>query len=102
MNSSSVAGVQNLNAIAVADISPPEIGVTSLDDRFRDAFASVAVETEAKYNDIMTKSNDPMLTSEPGGLFALQVMVGDYKLQMETISALTRKGVAVAETLLRA
>jgi hypothetical protein len=98
----SIAIVQKINNVAAIDISPQETIASSLDDRLRDAFSSVSVAAEGEYRHIMEKANDPDYLSTPGGLFDLQVRLGDYKQQIETISALTRKGVAIVETLLRA
>jgi hypothetical protein len=97
-----IASLKKANNIDVVDISPKETMMSSLDERLRDAFSSTSVSAESEYRQIMEKAKDSDYLSTPGGLFDLQVRLGDYKQQVETISALTRKGVAVVETLLRA
>ncbi|ASU39591.1 hypothetical protein hmeg3_15735 [Herbaspirillum sp. meg3] len=102
MNTQAIAGIQPGAALTAVDITPQETTWSSIDDRLRDAFASTSVATQAEYANIMAKANDAEYLSTPGGLFELQVRLGEYKQQVETISALTRKGVATAETVLRA
>jgi len=97
-----ISTIESIESIKVVDISPQETGLLPLDDRLRDAFSTTSVATQQEYNSIMAMANDPDFLSRPGGLFELQVRLGEYKQQMEVISALTRKGVATAETLLRA
>lgn len=102
MNTQAIAGIQANAGLRTTDITPQESAVSSIDDRLRDAFAFTSVAAQAEYANIMAKANDAQYLSTPGGLFELQVRLGEYKQQVETISALTRKGVATAETLLRA
>ena len=102
MSTSDISQIQNKSSIAAVDISPKNIEFSSLDERFRDAFSATSVTTQVEYANIMAKVNDAHYLSTPGGLFELQVRLGEYKQQVEVISALTRKGVATVETLLRA
>lgn len=102
MNTQAIAGIHSGAGLKAADITPQESAVTSIDDRLRDAFSSTSVAAQTEYANIMSKANDAQYLSTPGGLFELQMRLGEYKQQVETISALTRKGVAVAETVLRA
>ncbi|WP_105531155.1 type III secretion system inner rod subunit SctI [Solimicrobium silvestre] len=97
-----ISGVGESGGLAAVNITPQQITPLSLDDRLRDAFASTSVATQAEYANIMGMANDAKYLSTPGGLFELQVHLGEYKQHVEVISALTRKGVAAAETLLRA
>ncbi|QRX82153.1 type III secretion system inner rod subunit SctI [Glaciimonas sp. PAMC28666] len=84
-----------------SDISPHEMGVMSLDDRLRDAFSTNSVSTQNEYNFIMNKVNDQNFDVSPKALLELQVRLGEYKQGVEIISALTRKGVATIESLLK-
>lgn len=96
-----IAEIQKKNGATAVDITPQDTAI-SLDDRLRDAFSFTSAATEAEYASIMAKVNDAEYVSSPGALFELQVRLGDYKQQVEVISALTRKAVATAETVLRA
>jgi len=102
MSAPEIFNIQNKRGIAVVDLSPQETEFSSLDERLRDAFSATSAATQAEYAAIMAKTNDMQYLSMPGGLFELQVRLGEYKQQVEVISALTRKGVATVETLLRA
>lgn len=102
VNTSAITGVQQAAGALAADITPQESVFASLDERLRDAFASTSVSKQAEYAAIMAMANDAQYLSTPGGLFELQMRLGEYKQQVELISALTRKGVATAETVLRA
>lgn len=97
-----ISAISALSKLTAIDISPKETSVMSLDERLRDAFSQASVDTQVEYGNIMAMSNNPEFLSEPGGLLELQTRLGEYKQQVEVISALTRKGVATAETLLRA
>lgn len=102
MSTQAIVNVQKMSAENVVDLTPDGAEVFSLDDRLRDTFATASATTEADYRDIMAKSNNPQFLADPGGLFELQKQLGEYKQRVETISALTRKGVDVVTTLLRA
>lgn len=73
-----------------------------LENRLRDAFASESVDIQDRYESIMSAVTGAYITSDPQDLFRLQVKLGDYKQEVEMISAITRKGAATVETLLRA
>lgn len=75
--------------------------VFSLGDRIRDAFADVSVDAQKEYEFLMAAVNDPARVSSPDWLLEIQTRLGDYRNKVETISALTRKGVSAVETLLR-
>ncbi|MEB0010307.1 type III secretion system inner rod subunit SctI [Glaciimonas sp. Gout2] len=96
-----IAVTQSVSSAKFADVSPHEMGALSLDDRLRDAFVSSSVSTQNEYEYIMSKINGPKFDTTPAGLLELQVHIGDYKQDVEIISALTRKGVATIEALLR-
>lgn len=98
----SAIGGASVTSAKFSDISPSEMGVLSLDDRLRDAFTSSSVTTQNEYNYIMNKVNDPNFDVSPKALLELQVRLGEYKQGVELISALTRKGVATIESLLKA
>ena len=96
-----IEGAKVTSGAKFADVSPHEMGALSLDDRLRDAFASSSVATQNEYEFIMSKINGSTFDATPAGLLELQVHIGEYKQDVEIISALTRKGVATIEALLR-
>lgn len=102
MSIQEISQLQKLSKVNSVDITPSESGIVSLDERLRDAYASESASNAADYLNIMAKANSPEYVSKPEGLFDLQVRLGEYKQRVETISALTRKGVDVVTTLLRA
>ena len=102
MINAEISAIAKISGTQIVDISPKDSEVVSLDDRLRDVFSEKSVETQTEYLNIMAKVNDPDFVSSPGGLFELQVRLGEYKQEVELISALSRKAVATAETLLRA
>jgi len=93
-----IGGISNVRTV---DITPSQTDFLPLDERLRDMFASSAVNTQNEQASIMAKVNDPDILSSPGGVLELQVALGEYRYKVETISALTRKAVSTAETLLR-
>ena len=100
MTISAIGGTAGASA-RFSDISPRETGGLSLDDRLRDAFSTSSVSTQNEYNYIMNKVNDQNFDVSPKALLELQVRLGEYKQGVEIISALTRKGVATIESLLK-
>lgn len=101
MHVQAIAGIQARAAFTTEGITQQDSTLLSIDDRLRDAFVSSAVDVQTEYASIMGRVNDVQYLSTPGGLFELQVRLGEYKQHVEAISALTRKGVATVETLLR-
>ncbi|SDD38153.1 hypothetical protein SAMN05216345_108183 [Cupriavidus sp. YR651] len=96
-----VSKVEALSRTTAVDISPQNGEVESLDDRLRDLFAGSSAATQSLYDSIMADVQHPTRLSAPGALLALQIQLGDYRHEVETVSALTRKGVSLVETLLR-
>ncbi|KAF3999347.1 type III secretion system inner rod subunit SctI [Glaciimonas immobilis] len=102
MTINAIANIERASSAKFSDISPNEMSSISLDDRLRDAFASSSVATQNEYQYFMSAVTNAKNITSPGALFELQVRLGDYKQEVEVISALTRKAVSTVETLLRA
>jgi type III secretion system protein len=101
VNHLTMAGVPKIDGVQFVDVTPQQITIMSLDERFSEAFLTLSSTTAAQYNAIMSKMQDVTNLSAPAELFQLQVHLADYSLKLETISALTHKGVNAIEALLK-
>ncbi|MFH5255800.1 type III secretion system inner rod subunit SctI [Burkholderia semiarida] len=97
--------VQAISALSgrtiVRELGASDTQVLPLDERIRDAFATVSTDVQSEYAYLMANVQDVNFVASPDQLIDLQARLGDYRNKVETISALTRKGVSAVETLLR-
>lgn len=96
-----IESAQGASGAKFVDVASHEMSALSLDDRLRDAFVTSSVSIQNEYESIMSKINASTFDASSGDLLELQVRIGEYKQDVEVISALTRKGVATIEALLR-
>lgn len=87
------------NSISEAEF--PSVSVISLEERFRDALSTQAVENQFTREKIYSALNDPNVTSDPAKLAYWQQQLSVYTLEINFCSTLARKGVAAIETLVK-
>jgi len=86
----------------MAELTPSQVDVVSIDARMRDAFIESSVAAQHETLRIMEMASNPDAISDPDKLFALQERLGNHRLEVEIISALSRKVVGAFETVMRA
>ena len=94
---SQAATIARIDAIGAGDDYLP------LDQRVLEASARLGVALKSERSHVVADiQQHPGKLGEPEYLFAVQQKISDYSLQVSLASALTRKGVAAIETVLRA
>ncbi len=101
MTTSAITAIQKIHSPIRVDISSADASLVSLEDRLRDAFSSSAVSTQQTYEMIKAEARNSKFISSHEGQIQLQVQMGEYQKNIETITALTKKGISAIETLLR-
>lgn len=94
-----ISGLNSVYALRESEMTEP--GGISLDNRLIQAFSRAAVNSESEKKSILQKIEQAGTTTDPAELYSLQLRTSNYNLEVSLISTLTRKSVAVVETLLR-
>lgn len=91
----------NVTPITAQVIDTPDGGGMPLADRFAGALANSYVDAGADLSMIKAASNDPMVSSNPVQLFALQTALADYSKRMIVAAGLANHATKTVETLLK-
>lgn len=91
----------NVTPIAAQVIDTLDGNGMPLADRFAGALARGYVSSGADLSMIKAASNDPMVSSNPVQLFALQTALADYSKRMIVAAGLANHATKTVETLLK-